>query len=63
MKKLTTHEELRQRFFEDPEFRAAYEAELKNPDPDYQIVYHREDGSEEIIFDSRSQNDMWTDQN
>ncbi|WP_262254576.1 DUF488 family protein [Serratia proteamaculans] len=45
MKKLTSHEELRQRFFEDPEFRAAYEAELKNPDPDYQIVYHHEDGS------------------
>lgn len=57
MKKLTTHEELRKKFFEDPEFREAYEAELKNHAPDYQIIYHHEDGAEEIIFDSRSKND------
>ncbi|PHM45402.1 hypothetical protein Xmau_01052 [Xenorhabdus mauleonii] len=56
MKKFTTHEEVKNRFFKDPEFHAAYEAEFQNPGPDYQIVYHHEDGTEEIVFDSRSQN-------
>lgn len=56
MVKLTTLEELHKEFLKDPEFRAAYEAELKNSEPDYQIIRHHDDGTEEVVFDSRNGN-------
>lgn len=45
MMKLTTLEELHNEFLKDPEFRTAYEAELKNSEPDYQIIRHHDDGT------------------
>lgn len=54
MMKLTTLEELHNEFLKEPEFRAAYEAELKNPEPDYQIIRHYDDGTEEVVFDTRN---------
>lgn len=53
MKKLTTYHELRQELLQDPAVRAAYEAERQNPEPDYQIIRHHADGTEEIVYDSR----------
>lgn len=52
MMKLTTLEELHNEFLKDPEYCSAYEAELKNPDPDYQIIHHYDDGTEEVVFDT-----------
>lgn len=52
MMKLTTLEELHNEFLKDPAFRAAYEDELKNPEPDYQIIRHHDDGTEEVVFDT-----------
>jgi len=54
--KLTTLEELDNELLKDPEFRAVYEAELKNPEPDYQIIRHHDDGTEEVVFDTRNGN-------
>lgn len=54
MMKLTTLEELHNEFLKDPEFRAAYEAELKNTEPDYQVIRHYDDGTEEVVFDTRN---------
>lgn len=55
MKKLTTHRELRQKLLQDPAFRAAYETERQNPEPDYQIIRHHDDGAEELVYDSRQE--------
>lgn len=51
--KWITHKELHDEFLKDPEYRVAYEAELKNSDPDYQIIFHHDDGMEEVVFDTR----------
>ncbi|WP_175413662.1 hypothetical protein [Brenneria rubrifaciens] len=58
MKKFTTHHELKEALLKDPAFRAAYEAESQNPEPDYQIIRHHDDGTEEIVFDSTHQHDL-----
>ncbi|MEE3661590.1 hypothetical protein V2I52_06540 [Brenneria sp. g21c3] len=41
-----------------PVLRAAYEAESQNPDLDYQIIRHRDDGTEEVVFDSAHRHDQ-----
>ncbi len=51
--KWITHKELQDEFLKDPEYRVAYEGELKSPDPDYQIIFHHDDGTEELVFDTR----------
>lgn len=51
--KWITHKELHDEFLKEPEFRVAYEAELKNSESDYQIIYHHDDGTEEVVFDNR----------
>jgi len=55
MKRFITHHELRQQLLQDPAFRAAYEAECQNPEPDYQIIRHHDDGTEELVYDSRQE--------
>lgn len=44
--RLITHKEVHNEPLNDSEYRAAYEAELKNQDPDYQIVRHHKGGTE-----------------
>lgn len=51
--KWITHKELHEEFLKDPEYRVAYEAELKSSVPDYQIIFHHDDGTEEVVFDTR----------
>lgn len=51
--KWVTHKELHNEFLKDSEYRVAYEAELKNPESNYQIIYHHDDGIEEVVFDTR----------
>lgn len=60
MNKLTTYPALKKIFLEDPEFRAIYEAESRCAEPDYQIVRHHDDGTEEVVFDSR-RSENWCD--
>lgn len=57
MKTFTTHHELKEELLKDP-VRAAYEAESQNPDLDYQIIRHRDDGTEEVVFDSAHRHDQ-----
>jgi len=52
--KWITHKELHYEFLKDPEYRVAYEAEFKKPESDYQIIYHHDDGKEEVVFDTRN---------
>ncbi|RPD97910.1 hypothetical protein BBB56_17105 [Candidatus Pantoea deserta] len=61
MKKYITLDELRQKLLQDPAFRAAYETERQNPEPDYQIIRHHDDGSEELIYDSRQEKQTLND--
>ncbi|MDX5626885.1 MULTISPECIES: hypothetical protein [unclassified Brenneria] len=58
MKTFTTHHELKEELLKDPVLRAAYEAESQNPDLDYQIIRHRDDGTEEVVFDSAHRHDQ-----
>lgn len=52
--KWITYKELHDDFLKAPEYRFAYEAELKNPESDYQIIYHHNDGTKEVVFDARN---------
>lgn len=54
--KWITHKELHDEFLKDSKYRVAYEAELKNPEPDYQIIFHHDDGTEEVVFDAQNGN-------
>ncbi|HHS8295676.1 TPA: hypothetical protein ACTT0P_004467 [Yersinia enterocolitica] len=56
--KLTTLEKLHNELLKDPEYRIAYEKGLKNPDPDYQIVCDHDNGTEEIVFDTKNGNNQ-----
>ncbi len=52
--KRITYAELRERLLKEPALRAGYEAEIQNLEPDYQILRHHTDGTEELVFDSRA---------
>ncbi|WP_181002482.1 hypothetical protein [Pectobacterium odoriferum] len=58
MTTFTTHNELKEELLKDPAFRAAYDAESQNPELDYQIIQHHDDGTEEVVFDSTHQHDQ-----